>query len=125
MEILPEEVALKYGYRADQKVVNIVLRQRFRSTTAQVGGKLATEGGYAAGSADLTQFLQRKGRTTLNAHVEGNSLLTEMERKILISPPATGTIEDELAARSLLGSKRDAPCRGPSTARCWATSRRP
>ena len=32
VEILPEEVALKYGYRADQKVVNIVLRQRFRST---------------------------------------------------------------------------------------------
>ena len=37
VEILPEEVALKYGYRADQKVVNIVLRQRFRSTAAQVG----------------------------------------------------------------------------------------
>ena len=49
VEILPEEVALKYGYRADQKVVNIVLRQRFRSTTAQVGGRLATEGGYADG----------------------------------------------------------------------------
>ena len=32
VEILPEEVALKYGYHADQKVVNIVLRQRFRST---------------------------------------------------------------------------------------------
>ena len=37
VEILPEEVALKYGYRADQKVVNIVLRQRFRSTVAQIG----------------------------------------------------------------------------------------
>src|SRR3954451_4068246 len=34
VEILPEEVALKYGYRADQRVVNIVLRQRFRSTVA-------------------------------------------------------------------------------------------
>ena len=38
VEILPEEVALKYGYRADQKVVNIVLRQRFRSTVAQLAG---------------------------------------------------------------------------------------
>ena len=26
VEVLPEEVALKYGYRADQRVVNIVLR---------------------------------------------------------------------------------------------------
>ena len=38
VEILPEEVALKYGYAADQKVVNIVLRPRFRSTVAQIGG---------------------------------------------------------------------------------------
>ena len=38
MEILPEEVALKYGYAADQRVVNIVLRRRFNSTSAEVGG---------------------------------------------------------------------------------------
>ncbi|MEA3067300.1 MAG: hypothetical protein QOK41_707, partial [Sphingomonadales bacterium] len=49
VEILPEEVALKYGYRADQKVVNIVLRQRFHSDTALVGAGAATEGGYASG----------------------------------------------------------------------------
>src|SRR4051794_23063045 len=53
VEILPEEVALKYGYRADQKVVNIVLRQRFRSTVAQVSGNAATEGGYAGATGDL------------------------------------------------------------------------
>ena len=108
VEILPEEVALKYGYRADQKVVNIVLRQRFRSTTAQVGGKVATEDGYASGNADLTQFrVERNGRTTLNAHVEGNGMLTEAERDIIIDPPANGTMEEALAARSLIGSKRD------------------
>jgi hypothetical protein len=108
MEILPEEVALKYGYRADQKVVNIVLRQRFRSTTARVDGTAATEGGYAGGAGDLTQFrVEKNGRTTLNAHVEGNGMLTEAERDILINPPASGTVEDALAARSLLGTKRD------------------
>jgi hypothetical protein len=109
VEILPEEVALKYGYRADQKVVNIVLRQRFRSTTAQVGGGGATDGGYASGSADLTRFMVVKnGRTTLNLHAEGNSMLTEKERNILLEqPPASGTIDDELAARSLLPTKRD------------------
>ena len=35
MEILPEEVALKYGYRADQRVVNFVLRRRFHSTVGR------------------------------------------------------------------------------------------
>ena len=109
VEILPEEVALKYGYRADQKVVNIVLRQRFRSTTAQVGAGIATDGGYANGNADLTRFLvQRNGRTTVNLHAEGNSLLTEAERNIVLTQaPTAGTTEQALAARSLIGTKRD------------------
>src|SRR4051812_27913553 len=115
VDILPEEVALKYGYRADQKVVNIVLRQRFRSTTAQIGAGLATEGGYANGNADLTRLLiQRNGRTTFNLHAEGNSMLTEAERNIILDQsPAAGTIEQALAARSLIGTKRD--LRGSAT----------
>jgi TonB-dependent Receptor Plug Domain len=114
VEILPEEVSLKYGYSADQKVVNIVLRQRFRSTTAQAGAGIATEGGYATGNTDLTRFLvQRNGRTTLNLHAEGNSLLTEAERNILLgAPPTVGTTEQELEARSLVGSKRDVRASG-------------
>ncbi|HEX3677161.1 MAG TPA: TonB-dependent receptor plug domain-containing protein, partial [Sphingomicrobium sp.] len=110
VEILPEEVALKYGYRADQKVVNIVLRQRFRSTTANVSGTAASDGGYAAGTADLTRFMiEKNGRTTLNLHAEGNNLLTESERNILLSqaPPDGATTDEELAARSLIGSRRD------------------
>jgi hypothetical protein len=108
VEILPEEVALKYGYRADQKVVNIVLRQRFYSTTAQLGAGVATEGGYANGTADLTRFIvEKNGRTTLNLHAEGNTMLTEGERDILITQPQSGTIDEALAARSLLPTKRD------------------
>ena len=38
MEILPEEVSLKYGYPANQKVINIVLRQRFNSNSVEGGG---------------------------------------------------------------------------------------
>ena len=112
VEILPEEVALKYGYSADQKVVNIVLRQRFRSTTAQVSAGGATDGGYASGNADVTRFLvQRNGRTTLNAHAEGNGMLTEAERNVSLGTAlvggSAGTAEQQLAARSLIGTKRD------------------
>jgi hypothetical protein len=110
VEILPEEVALKYGYRADQKVVNIVLRQRFHSTTANVGAGAATEGGYANGNADLTRFtVQKNGRTTLNFHAEGNGILTENERNICLAQPCAtdAAAEQELAARSLLSRKRD------------------
>ena len=107
LEILPEEVALKYGYRADQKVVNIVLRQRFRSTTAQVGGELATEGGYANGNADLTRFsIQRNGRTTLNAPCRGQF---DADRGRAQHPA--------LAAADRARSKSSSP-----HARCWAPS---
>jgi hypothetical protein len=105
VEILPEEVALKYGSRPDQKVVNIVLRQRFRSTTAQLSGTVPTEGGQAGGIADVTKFsVEKNGRTTLNAHAEASSMLTEAERNIILSD---GRPEGELAARSLVPSKRD------------------
>lgn len=116
VEVLPEEVALKYGYRADQKVVNIVLRQRFRSTAAQVGAGVATDGGYVTGNADVTRFLvQKAGRTTLNLRASGNSMLTEAERSIRLDPTqqVAGTIGQQLAARSLVGSSRDV--RGSAT----------
>lgn len=110
VDILPEEVALKYGYRADQKVVNIVLRRRFRSTKVEVAGGGATDGGYVSGNGDLTRFLvQRQGRTTLNLHALVNSMLTESEREITLDQTAFSgsTQQQQLAARSLIGSKRD------------------
>ena len=116
VEILPEEVALKYGYRADQKVVNIVLRQRFRSTTAQAALGAATDGGYTTGNADLTRFLvQRRGRTTLNLHASHNSLLTEAERidQLTGSPPPGAVVEPAPFARSLVGRNTDV--RGSAT----------
>jgi hypothetical protein len=109
VEILPEEVALKYGYSATQKVVNIVLRPRFRSTAAELEGKAATEGGYVDGEADVTRLMIAKnGRTSINLHAEGNSLLTESERDISIEQlPGGPDPADELAARSLIGTRRD------------------
>ncbi|HEU5286340.1 MAG TPA: TonB-dependent receptor plug domain-containing protein, partial [Sphingomicrobium sp.] len=85
VEILPEEVALKYGYRADQRVVNIILRRRFRSTAARAEARAATEGGYAGGLGDLTRLMiGRDSRTTLNLRAEGNGALTESERDIAL-----------------------------------------
>jgi hypothetical protein len=108
VEILPEEVALKYGYSANQKVVNIVLRQRFRSTVARVGAGVATEGGYGSANGDLTRLMiQRNGRTQFNLHAEGNTMLTEAERNVLVEVPEGATADQAAAARSLIGTKRD------------------
>jgi hypothetical protein len=89
MEILPEEVALKYGYSADQRVINIVLRRRFNSTGGEIGATLATEGGYSAGRLDATKLRIADGaRTSLNLRLDGNSPLYESERDIAFDPAA-------------------------------------
>ena len=84
VDILPEEVALKYGYRADQRVVNFVLRRRFRSVTAEIADRVAMEGGrnIAQGSAD---FLSLRGQGRLNLHLDArtSSALTEDERDVI------------------------------------------
>ncbi len=106
VEILPEEVALKYGYRADQKVVNFVLRRRFRAVTAEATDKMPTEGGSNTPQGELDMLNIARDRR-LNLHVEYTSTsgLTEAERDI--TPTATtavganGTAIDPTPFRSL------------------------
>lgn len=115
VEILPEEVALKYGYSADQRVVNFVLRSRFRSTAAMIRGQAATEGGFVGGTADVTRLMiGEKGRISVNLHAEGNSMLKESERDIRLVDPLDPGQPDPRAARSLIGAKTD--LRGSITA---------
>jgi hypothetical protein len=115
VEILPEEVALKYGYSADQRVVNFVLRPRFRSTAALLRGQASTEGGFAGGTGDVTRLMiGEKGRTSVNLHAESNGMLTESERDIRLEQPLDLGAPDPRAARSLIGSKTD--LRGSVTA---------
>ncbi|MGA1799643.1 TonB-dependent receptor [Sphingomonas sp. 4RDLI-65] len=89
VEILPEEVALKYGYRADQKVVNFVLRRRFRAVTAEATDKMPTEGGSNTPQGELDMLtIARDRRVNLHVEYTSTSALTESERDIT---PATST----------------------------------
>jgi uncharacterized membrane protein YgcG len=99
MEILPEEVALKYGYRADQRVVNIVLRNRFRATTVQAGAGVATAGGRAQTQADVNVLrIRRDTRTIFDLEHRHSEALLESERDIAQAP----------ARPDVLGETRDA-----------------
>jgi len=83
VDILPEEVALRYGYRADQRVVNFVLRRRFNAVTAEAEGGLATAGGRENVELDLDYLrITPDGRLNLDVeyrHAEG---LLESERDL-------------------------------------------
>ena len=105
VDILPEEVALKYGYRADQRVVNIVLRPRFRSTVARVEGGGATDGNYGRGELEVDRLLiGQNGRTMFSIDADGNDDLLEANRDIELDPDSDEP--DERAFRTLNGSRR-------------------
>jgi len=98
-DILPEEVALKYGYRADQRVVNIVLRPRFRAYTGEFGARGSTDGGREG--ADLNGGwlrIQRDDRLQIDLKARRDEGLLESERNIV---GASGTPNADASFRSL------------------------
>lgn len=84
VDILPEQVALSYGYAPTQKVVNIVLRQRFRAETVDLRAGTTTEGGRDNGSAE-GGLLRIRGdnRFTLDMQYKTAASLLESERGVV------------------------------------------
>ncbi len=111
-DILPEEAALKLGYRADQRVVNIVLRPRFRAITTELTGGAPTAGGNANVRGQINVLkITRKGRVNLDVQYNGTSGLLESERDVtptttplfdfagnVTAPNGTGEIDPALSA---------------------------
>ena len=84
VEILPEEVALKYGFSADQKVVNFVLRRRFRAKTAVAEASTTTDGGGTGGTLEGgTIQIRGDNRFNLNGRVQANQRLLESDRDLV------------------------------------------
>lgn len=83
VEILPEDVSLAYGYAANQKVVNIVLRRRFRAMTGEVTGGTTTEGGRENGRVSVNSLqIRQQTRFNLNLAYSAADSLKESERDI-------------------------------------------
>jgi hypothetical protein len=106
-EILPEETALSYGYSADQRVVNFVLKANFRSLTMQASVRRPDAGGRTV--SDLESNILRiagKQRTTLDLEYENDTPLFETERNIQREDG------DPTAYRSLLAKQEQASVAG-------------
>lgn len=106
-EILPEETALSYGYSADQRVVNFVLKANFRSLTMQASVRRPDAGGRTV--SDLESNILRiagKQRTTLDLEYENDTPLFETERDIQREDG------DPTAYRTLLAKQEQASVAG-------------
>ena len=104
VDILPEEVALKYGFAANQKVVNIVLRRRFRATTVELDNRIATDGGAYQPEVELDWLrITPEGRLSVSGEYERTGRLLESQRDI-----AAGSGFDQREFRSLIPSSDQA-----------------
>ncbi len=86
-EILPEEVALTYGFSADQRVVNIVLKAQFRQATAEASARGPSQGGRLTSELETSYFSVIDGsRINVSLEHQHDTALFEDERDITRSP---------------------------------------
>jgi hypothetical protein len=98
-EIFPEEVALAYGYPATQRVVNIVLRQYFRATTAELAAGASTDGGRENGKATAGLFrLREDTRFSLDFAYARSAMLLESQRDITFPVSAPYSLAGNITA---------------------------
>ncbi|WP_260580569.1 ABC transporter ATP-binding protein [Sphingopyxis sp. PET50] len=102
VEIFPEEVALQYGYSADERVVNLVLKPNFRQLAVEAEGGIPTQGGRFQSEIEPSfLMIGANGRFNVNAGWEHQTMLRESERNLVYDDPRQAA---EAPARSLLGA---------------------
>ena len=109
VEILPEEVALRFGYPADARVVNFILKDNFSSKTIEAETAFPTRGGFQAYELEATALrIAGKQRFNVTAKIDDTSPLTEAERGVIqSSAPTVTTDPDPAAARTLVADSRE------------------
>ncbi len=112
VEVLPESVALQYGFSENQRVLNFVLREQYTGVPVRATDSGATEGGGQATAADASLVrLNDEARITLLASYKENASLRDSDRGIDVPSSAYYTLlpgkkDTKVAAtvsRSILG----------------------
>ncbi|MXO57481.1 TonB-dependent receptor plug domain-containing protein [Pontixanthobacter gangjinensis] len=83
VEVLPEETAQKFGFSADRRVVNFILKDNFSAITVAGEYEQPDRGGYSVTEQEATLLkITKAGRINFNVQASDVSLLTEAERNI-------------------------------------------
>jgi hypothetical protein len=86
-EILPEEAGLAYGFGADQRVVNIVLKANFTQANSELTFRAPTQGGRNSTEVEGGYFSIVGGnRLNVSLEHEHETALFETERDIVRDP---------------------------------------
>ena len=111
VEILPEEVALRFGFPANSRVVNMILKDNFSSKTVEVETAMPTRGGFQTYEVEATALrIDGPQRFSVTAKIDDTSELTEAERGVIQaagSVPTVATDPDPATFRSLIADSRE------------------
>ena len=84
VQIFPEEVALKYGFRPDQRVINFILKDNFASFATEIQHAQPEDGGFGSNEFEATLTrIGSKTRFNLDIELERSTALTESERDLI------------------------------------------
>ena len=84
VQIFPEEVALKYGFRPDQRVINFILKDNFASFATEIKHAQPEDGGFGSNEFEATLTrIGSKTRFNLDIELERSTALTESERDLI------------------------------------------
>lgn len=111
MEVLPEEVSLRFGYPPDQRLINFILKDNYSSKTVAGEYNLPTRGGFDNWELE-GGYLSIDGprRFNVEAKIVEDSMLTEAERGVRQAESDIPTVEgdpDPARFRSLVDANRD------------------
>ena len=106
VEVFPEEVALRYGYPPDQRVVNLILKRNYSSKSAEIEYRQPQRGGTSRikGEGSVLKLAERS-RFNLALNADHTSPLTEAERRVIQQPGSQPTVAgdpDPATARTLV-----------------------
>lgn len=100
VEVFPEEVAQRFGFSPDRRVVNFVLKNNFSSREIELEYEQPDRGGYSRTEQELSMLrIADGGRLNLGLELSDVSLLTEAERGV-VQPVVT--VPDPAQFRSLV-----------------------
>lgn len=84
VQVFPEELALQYGYRPDQRVINFILKDNFTGFSGELEYGVPTRGGQGRSEVETTiTRIGENSRLNINLEWQNNTEITESERGII------------------------------------------
>lgn len=106
VEVFPEEVAQRFGFAPDRRVINLILKDNYSNRQADFEIEAPSRGGYSRNEQQLGILkIADGGRINASIQVEDTTLLTEADRDIVQTPGSVSQVAgdpDPAAFRSLL-----------------------